>query len=259
MVSYEVTWRDVTYGTQNTITGWYSRTYTESTVDMVFLRELPTRFPLPAGVEVRGEIPVAHIQPMEPTDEIKRSVTYYEVVSTSPVKLGNSLICYMSQLHELPYHTDTRPTPTVDPGDIRYDIRVMMDAYITDGNITEDDGTTQASWVSMFERDDLRLTQVFLTKNVDVVFTVGEADSITSQLGVAFLGKYPITAFAVDKEGLTATTVNDKAVKEIRKIFKENPVGSMRGYSEERAEPHVLGSTTIWSKRVLIDYETFNA
>ena len=261
MAKYDVTLRTLTLGSQNAITGWYTRTYTPSTITMPIITKGLQSIGMGAGVEIRNDAVGFTTDAITIGDEAKDSASrYFEIIALNPQYDGGSLDFYMPDLHELPYHTDTRPAPAVAPTDIRYTIRTGLLApaqYITNANITKDDGATPASWVSMFSGEDLPLRKIFLTKGVDGVFTIGEADTLSAELGIAFRGKYPIEAYAIDKTGITASLLTEKMMAEVRRVFKENPVGSMRGYDEEKSQQHVLGSTTVWTKKASIDYEKF--
>jgi hypothetical protein len=148
--------------------------------------------------------------------------------------------------------------------DPRTSIKTLLAAQITDANLTRDDDATELSWISVFGPYEEHLTRVFFDKSVDLIFVIDDAVRVTTTLGVSHVGEYPVTPYAIDKYDssgtriITATLVLWKATEELRRVFLENPWGSLRTLTEDRAEPHDFGGTKVWSKPCLIEYKTYS-
>lgn len=149
--------------------------------------------------------------------------------------------------------------------DPRTSIKTLLAAQIVAANLTEDDDATQLSWVSMFAPYHIPLTRVFHDKAVDLIFTIEDTHSASTTLGVSHLGRFKVTAHAIDKYNtsgtqiITATLVLWKATKELRRVFKENPWGSLRSLTEDHIEVVELGDMKVWSKPHEIEYKTYSA
>jgi hypothetical protein len=149
--------------------------------------------------------------------------------------------------------------------DPRTSIKTLLDAEITDANLTEDDDTTELDWHTVFAPYHIPLTRLFHDKRLDLIFTIEDADPATTELGVSHLGVYTVTAHAIDKydnngaKVITATLVLWKATEELRSVFLANPWGSLRSLTEDRGVPHNVGGEIVWSKPHKIEYQTYSA
>lgn len=104
-ISFDVTWRDLTLGTRHAITGWRSKDFYESTINMIIL----TR-----GTSYRGLVPGVFVSmdgvgltqsDVEFGDEIKDADgIYWEVKGQLPKRKGDTLDYYRVNLTELPLH-----------------------------------------------------------------------------------------------------------------------------------------------------------
>jgi len=148
--------------------------------------------------------------------------------------------------------------------DPRSSIKSLLEAQITDANLTRDDDATLLSWIAIFGPYEEHLTKVFFDKSVDLIFTIDDATTATTTLGVSHIGEYPVIPYAIDKYNssgtriITATLVLWKATKELRRVFLENPWGSLRALKEDRVEVHDFGDTRVWSKPCWIEYKTYS-
>ncbi|MDH5786975.1 MAG: hypothetical protein OEZ40_01605 [Candidatus Bathyarchaeota archaeon] len=148
--------------------------------------------------------------------------------------------------------------------DPRASIKTLLDASITDANLTRDDAATELKWICMYGPCDVPLDRLFNEKGLDLIFTIEDSTSAITTLGVSHIGSFPVKAWAVDKYSgdakiITAALVLWKATKELRSVFLANPWGSLRSLKEDSVEVHDLGSTRVWSKNHEIEYKTYSA
>jgi len=148
--------------------------------------------------------------------------------------------------------------------DPRYKIRTLLSASITDANLTRDDDATELTWISFYAPYTIPLPKIFLEKNVDLIFTVADAEHVETTLGVSHVAEHVVTIYAIDKYSggtkiITASLVLWKATKELRSVFKENPWGSLRSFVEDHIETEDVGTTIIWGKPCRIQYKTYSA
>ena len=148
--------------------------------------------------------------------------------------------------------------------DPRASIKSLLVSKIVDANLTRNDGKTLLTWHSLYGPYTARLNRLFHDKGLDLMFVISDAEPASTRLGVSHLGVYPVTPYAIDKydsngtQTITATLVLWKAVKELRRIFRENPWGSLRGLIEDRIEVHDFGDVQVWSKPCRIEYKTYS-
>lgn len=148
--------------------------------------------------------------------------------------------------------------------DPRSSIKSLLEDEITTSNLTQDDDSTLLYWHTIYEPYTMHLPRLFLDKNNDLIFTISDADTAETVLGVSHRGVYTVTPHAIDKydsDGtkiITATLVLVKAVDELRSVFKANPWGSLRSLTEDRIEVHDFGDVQVWSKPCRIEYKTYS-
>jgi len=85
--------------------------------------------------------------------------------------------------------------------DARTNTKTWLETYINHNNIQKEDG--QASVIFCFGYPDYPLTRVFDTKGVDVVFSIGDAESTAKighdQYAWGYSESVPIEIVCVDK------------------------------------------------------------
>jgi hypothetical protein len=160
------------------------------------------------------------------------------------------------------WHLDSESLRT-DP---RYRHKDYLDDYLTATNLKKDDGATNASYITCFNDDELPITQIFLTKAVDLVFSI-KASSVADspelmhacyKANFAFEEYAEVTASAVDKSGITATNLVEQAEQEIRRILTAYPLGSKRKISSIKHDSTELGETKLCQTTVTIQYTRAN-
>jgi len=147
--------------------------------------------------------------------------------------------------------------------DARQRTKVYLDAKLTAGNITKDDGTTGARFLVMYEKPNYPMEREFrsvsATYMVDLVFLVGEPTSEpmidSDQTAYGYTEKVPIIAVCIDKTGITGTKLLWKATAELRLVLQDYPFGSYRSLEVMTSEDEPLGSTILYTKRHVLNYE----
>jgi hypothetical protein len=285
MPCFLITRRELSLGTQDPVTGWYGKTFTDSTgfcptttglcsihgiVDSCYdkMAIAPKGASLAQyGVGSYAKYPYTGIicAPLKEDDEVIAGSYYYRVGWVQPVKAGDSHICYVCELlkREMPgdrpatsgtWHLDSDAVRT-DP---RNRIKTVLDDNLTVANIKEDDGATNATYITQFSDPDYHLKRVFITKAVDVILSVGKTAAKAKPDYIhkpyAFEETVPIDICAVDKAGLTATNVVEQAEQEIRHVLTDYYAGSIRSIESVKHAPVDIGEMLMWKTTVTVKY-----
>lgn len=159
------------------------------------------------------------------------------------------------------WHLDSNSLKT-DP---RSRHKTWLATYLNAANMKLDNGTTNASTIIAFDHPpyDCPLTQLFLTKAVDGIFSVGkepaEALYTYDHYPYAFIESVPITCMAVNKSGLTASNLVEQMEQEIRHVATDHPLGSVRSVETIRhLTPENIGGAQLCSSTVVIRYKRAN-
>ena len=266
----DVTLKTLTLGVQDTVTGWYAKAYADTTITMNLAPKgqsmIQTALGYHSKYEMSGVTPALVYEgdlvedAAGDTYEIKQ-VAYYPTKRSTAFSYA---VCALTKqtFADRPatsgtWHLDSELLRT-DP---RYRHRSYL-AYLTAVNLKEDDGATNATYITCFDGADYPISRVFLTKAVDLVFSVGKeqatAKTTYNHTIYAFEESMPITLYAVNKSGLTATNLIEQAEQEIRHIVTDYPLGSVRGISSVKHDPVDLGECTLYSTTVTIRYTRAN-
>lgn len=142
--------------------------------------------------------------------------------------------------------------------DPRYRTKDYLETYLTAGNLTKDDDATNVSFIVAFGEPDYPITKVFLTKGVDLVFSIGDPESTPlmdyDRSAYGYSEKVPITVTAIDKTGITGEKLRWKAEAELRRVVEVNPTGSQRSLEAMRPNEVKLGSTTLYQQTYVLRY-----
>jgi len=141
--------------------------------------------------------------------------------------------------------------------DARYRTRVLLNTYLTASNLTQDDDSTLAKYITVFGKPDYPLTRVFKDKGVDLIFCVDTPESEALPVGVGYLENVPITIWCIDKTGITGTKLRWKAERELRRICETYPLGSLRTLTRLSDNEENLGSTTLYSVSYIMRYKRY--
>src|SRR4030042_1833289 len=146
--------------------------------------------------------------------------------------------------------------------DARYRTKVWLNQYLTAGNLTEDDDSTEATTHICYADPPYPLTKVFLGKNIDLAFLLHNVQ-VTPLYDVfkrayAFEETVPIEICCIDKTGITGAKLEWKAENELRRIQFTYPLGSIRQFAKTSESNRNLGSTTLYSRTLSLKYKRAN-
>lgn len=148
------------------------------------------------------------------------------------------------------------PPPTLQ--DPRYRTRVFLNAYIQNTTLTKDDDNTEVVWASMYAYPDYPVKLEFYAASnpVDLLFVIGYPTSTPLVAHARYDQSVPITIWCIDKDGITGAKLQWKAERELRRIFDALPHGSFRSLELMEENTERLGSTTLYSVKLMLTYRT---
>lgn len=101
-LSFDVTRRKLVLGSQDSTTGWYGETWTETTIEMIVFDRTTTAFPLPAGAYIRLDALGICADPVAEGDQIKTGDgRIYKVKAIREVWFADSFVRRDCDLEEL--------------------------------------------------------------------------------------------------------------------------------------------------------------
>jgi len=145
--------------------------------------------------------------------------------------------------------------------DARYRTKVYLDTYLDNANLTKDNGETQVTFITCFSNPPYPIFRLFsyAEKEIDLVFAIGDPETTPlmghDQKPYGYEEKIPICIFCVDKPGITGTKLRWKAEAELRRILENYPYGSLRQLERVRDNDQNLGSTTLYSRELILRYK----
>lgn len=259
-------------GTLDATTGWPQRVYTASTIKLLVKRRGST-------VMLNGVFRSAkyNLTGYTPTlvavgDELELGTKRFKVHAVeSEYYLGtvSHYICDLEQ-RDLAQAPDTSGTWHLDGSsaktDPRYRQKTYLETYLTANNMKLDNATTNAKILICFSNADLPLHQIFTTLAYDGVITIGkdQAEALYdfNHKPYAFVESVPISIYAVNKAGLTASNLIEQIEQEIRRITTTYPAvngSSIRKIETIRnPEPIDVGGEYLYSTTVTFSYKRSN-
>lgn len=260
-LSFDVTRRALSLGSQDSVTGWYTKSFSESTIEMIIVPRSAASLMVGMGLYPKYALSGFTNDVVVVGDEIKDGQNvYYEVKTNEDYYMGDSFIYRECELTKLPIHYDMPTTygtaPTVQ--DPRQRSKVWLDTYLIAGNLTKDDNSTPASYITCWHDPPYPIEKVLVTKGVDLVFSIATPESEGLPVGVGYIEHVPITVFTIDKTGITGNKLRWKGESELRRLAETYPTGSLRR-PWERMTPNEksLGSTTLYSVKYVLPYKRY--
>ncbi len=261
-ISFDVTRRALSLGSIDSITGWYAKTFTETTIEMIILPRGSSFHLLGMGYHAKHTLSGFTQDPIVEGDELYDSANiYYEVKSVEDTYLANTFMFRECELSKLPIHYDMPTTygtaPTVQ--DPRQRSKTWLDKYLIAGNLTKDDNSTPAPYITCWADPPYPIIKVFEAKGIDLVFSIATPTSEGLPVGVGYIEHVPITVFTIDKTGISGNKLRWKAEAELRRIAETYPTGSLRGpWERMNNNEQNLGSTTLYSVTYVLPYTRFS-
>ena len=267
VLSANVTLRTLSLGDPDATTGWYAKTFADSTIKMVIQPKGSQLIWTSMGVYAKHTVTGFTQDTVVEGDEIKDSyLNYYEVHSVEDIPLADSFLCRQCELVKLPIHYDRPATygtgASVD--DPRKRTKAYLDpnwtpaGYLLAANLLKDNGTSQAAFITCWDGADYPLSKVFVGKGVDLIFSIGRAVAKPLQGSEGVYGyeeKVPIEVFTVDKIGITGENLKWQAERELRRILEAYPYGSKREIETFDQKNVDLGSLILHSVKVEMTYK----
>lgn len=133
-----------------------------------------------------------------------------------------------------------------------------MDTYLTAANLTKDNGTDLATYITAYDLPDYPLTRVFKDKAVNLAWSVGQSTSNpivdSDHYPMGYQEECPIAIFTVDQSGITGVKLLAKADAELRRICETYPTGSLRRLTKGTPKPERMGGVFMWRLDYAIEY-----
>jgi hypothetical protein len=260
------TLKTLTLGTRDSVTGWPTRSYVDSTITLNLAAKGASTTYTSAGFYGKYDYAAVSSALILEGDIIEVNGKTYDVIQSNPFPTKRSdgftwTVCYLVQ-REFTQRPDTSGTWHLDSESIRTDprnrIKTWLDAYLIAGNIAGDYATMFA--LPQGEADPI--TRAFLTEDLDCLFTIDKvsasADRDSDKVTYAFTESVPITVYAVNKTAITATNLVEQAEQEIRRIVTAHPLGSVKSIERIDHKPVVLGNVPLYSSTITIRYRRVN-
>ena len=243
----EVTRRTLSLGDADSVTGWFEKSWSETTIEGLLVPSGAQSTALAMGTVVRLDALLRLADGMLEGDEVEDSNgDYYEVKTVTPHSFGDSFWFRECDLALLPHHdlTYTRTTPTVD--DARARTKDYWGAYILEGNLNGH------SFHICYSGADYPVIQVFRSKGYDIVFTVDVPETKplfdVDQVPYNYEELVPTHVFTLD------TNLQWLAELELRRIVEAYPRGSQRGLERLSTTIHSFGSTKVYDTTFMLNY-----
>jgi hypothetical protein len=245
------------------VTGWRKVNWTESTIEMLIFDRTTGVTNLPAGAYIRTDALGMTADPCKEGDQVFCHNSYYEVEGVKEVYDLDSFVRRDCDLAKLPlYQASFSSTATwkTSPYDPRYLTRVMIESYARDAQITKDDGSTQASWATIFENPPYPLALEFSqVGGVDGLYVISQANTTPEVSGDQVTRRYeekvPIHISTVDRTDCTGTALQWKMEAELRWILETQPTGSQRGLEKRISQDRSLGSMWLYDQEYTLSYK----
>ena len=259
-LDFSVTRRALSLGDLDSVTGWYAKTFAETTIEMIIRPKGSSFNVLGMGFYARHTLTGFTQDAVVEGDEVKDSGNvYYEIKMAQEHYFGNSFFYRECELSKLPIHYDMPTTygtaPTVQ--DPRQRSKTWLDTYLIAANLTKDDNATPAQYITCWADPPYPIIKVLETKGIDLVFSVATPTSEALPVRVGYIETVPISVFATDKTGISGNKLRWKAEAELRRLAETYSTGSLRTWERMSNNEQVLGSLTLYSVTYNLRYKRY--
>jgi hypothetical protein len=235
----DLTRRELQFGAQDPITGWYREYYTESTIEGSIQPKGANMAFLPCGSYARYDNTLFTEYVVHPGDEIvDQDLAVFKINTSQKWTWLDKFSHRTCEAIIQPFanrdatsgvwHMDSEAVKT-DP---RNRIKTCIDLYMDASHIKKANGITNAATITCFDGASYPITRLFLTLDLDVVAVISRKPTTTHYTSVlynktastghkpyAFQEQVQIDIYAVDKTGITAANLTEQYEQEIRRIF----------------------------------------
>jgi len=250
--------------TRDALTGWWPKSYSENTIQMVIGTRSVSDKLASVGSYVKEDAVGLTLDPVHVGDKIVTSDSvWFEVKAVIPHEVGDSFLRRDCDLTRLPFGalntgSQTTTLPSGTPQDARYRTREWLETYLNADKLTEDDDTTPITFITAFGKPNYSLEKVFNEKLVELVFSIDEptVTPLFDNEGVpyGFIEVVPIMIWCVDKTNVSGPRLMWKANQELRRVATEYPEGSKRSVEKIAENTENLGSTILYSSLFNLRY-----
>ena len=236
---------------RDSVTGWWTKSFHEETVEMPIITKGTTRSLLPPGTYVRTDALGLTADPVVEGDEILGNNTNYEVEAVRPHYLLDSFVYRECDLILLPFQNLTGHTYTESTvEDARYRNKVYLETHLDDDALP--------NYIVAYGEPDYPLVRVFREKGIDLVYSLNEHTSDTildsTHYPIGYKEHVPITTLCINKNNIEGTKLMHQAETELRRVAETYPMGSLRALTSRRPQTKSLGSTVLYSAEYMMDY-----
>lgn len=237
--------------TRDTITGWYTKEYTDSTIEMLIMPRSSSFVSAVFGTYARTDFIGFTQDGVEIGDEIAQGEHYYEVKDHRPQRIADSFSHREVDLTLLPLHALSYSSAAPSVNDARYNTKDYLETRITSANMLAAN-SRPLRWIACYSNPDYPLERVFFDKHIEIIFTIDSPDSSPLMKGdltpYGYEEHVPVHIVTLDTE------VNHLAEAELRLVVETYPTGSQRGFERRGTTVHNYGSTQVYDTEFLLNY-----
>ena len=251
-MNLQVTRQKLTLGTRDSVTGWYTKSFVDTTVEMIIIAKGSTNSLLPPGTYVRTDALGLTTDGFLEGDQILVDNICYEVKATREHTVGDSFYYRECDLTLLPLENLTGMNYTASTvEDERYRNKVYLETYLNSGALP--------NFIVAYGEPDYPMVRVFHEKGVDLVYSLGEHTSDTipdsDHYPIGYKEHVPVAILCIDKDNLEGTKLMWQAETELRHVAETYPEGSLRALSTRHPQTKRLGSTVLYSAEYMMEYQ----
>ena len=138
-------------------------------------------------------------------------------------------------------------------------MKTYLDTYFNDASQVTKDNTWAATVIVAFDWPNYPLARVFYDKDVDLIASIGQAESQSisdsDHYSVGYDEKVPVTLAAIDKYGVTAIRILEKGEAELRRVAETYPIASLRRITGAKPETEWLGGFYMFKVQYVFSYK----
>lgn len=262
-LSADITRRALSLATRDGWTGWRTKRWSTSTIEMVLVKRGARQLASLAGVYPVLEAVGLTADPVVVGDQILDGQgNYWDVEAVEPLYWLDSFdhrVCHMN--HARLYQADFGSTTWTKSraSDARYRTKVWMDTRLRAAQITQDDDSALANYVVIFNEPPYPLELEFRGgSNMDGLYVIDQPNSTplrdADQIIRDYTDHVPIHVMAVDSAGCTGTALQHKMVAELQYIAETFPESSQRTLERRSKHDRDLGGMWLYDTEYLLSY-----